>query len=167
MNVAQIRRFDVANGPGVRASLFVSGCSHNCLGCFNRSYKDFSYGTKWSADREEAFLQHLKNPNVRGVTILGGEPLDQVRDDDLEKLLQRIKAETGQNIWLYSGYTWEEILKDKKKKALLTWVDVLVDGRFVEHLKNLNLRFKGSENQRIIDVPASLKAGKPMVLATY
>jgi len=167
MNIAQIRHFDVANGPGIRASLFVSGCTHNCQGCFNQLYKDFNYGIPWSEKLATEFLQHLKNPNVRGITILGGEPLDQVGDDDLMSLLARIKAETGKNIWLYSGYTWEEIFRDQKKLALLQNVDVLVDGRFVESLKNLKLRFRGSENQRIIDVKASLKAGKPIILEGF
>jgi len=163
MYVAQIRHFDVANGPGIRASLFVSGCTHDCHGCFNRQYKEFTYGTPWSKELESDFIQHIKNPNIKGVTLLGGEPMDQVQDDDLLKLLLRIKLETGKNIWLYSGYTWEEILRDQKKTALLTHVDVLVDGRFVESLKNLNLRFRGSENQRILNVKASLEMGKPVL----
>ena len=167
MHIAQIRHFDVANGPGIRASLFVSGCTHHCPGCFNRLYKDFNYGTRWSKKQEDEFIQHLKNPNVRGVTILGGEPLDQIHDGDLLGLLKRIKEETNQDIWLYSGYTWEEIVKHPKRKGLLVYADVLVDGRFVEALKNLRLRFKGSENQRIIAVKPSLKAGVPLVLDEF
>ncbi|MCL1950140.1 MAG: anaerobic ribonucleoside-triphosphate reductase activating protein [Turicibacter sp.] len=167
MHVAQIRHFDVANGPGIRASLFVSGCTHQCQGCFNLQYKDFSYGTQWSHAQEDEFVAHLRNPNIRGVTILGGEPLDQVQDNDLLHLLKRIKKDTGKNIWLYSGYTWEEILKDRKKLAVLSHVDVLVDGRFIEARKNLKLKFKGSDNQRTIDVKSSLKHLKPVLLPEY
>lgn len=165
MNYAQIRKFDVSNGPGVRTSLFVSGCTHDCAGCFNRQYKDFTYGSRWSKEVEDDFFEHLKNPNLRGVTILGGEPLDQIHDNDLLRLLQRINQETRLNVWLYSGYTYEEILLHPLRRALIEWVDVLVDGRFEIKQKDLRLRFRGSSNQRIIDIQASLHGDELIELA--
>ena len=156
MNYAQIRKYDTANGPGIRSSLFVAGCTHNCPGCFNQDYMKFNYGTTWSQAIEEKFITDLQEPQIKGVTILGGEPMDQINDDDLFNLLKRIKAETGKNIWLYSGYTFEQITTHAKRRSILEFCDVLVDGLFVEELKNLKLRFKGSSNQRIIDVQKSL-----------
>ena len=105
-----------------------------------------------TSEIEDDFIKLLMNPNVYGVTILGGEPMDQVRDNDLLNLVKRIKTETNQNIWIYSGYTYEEIIAHPKTRAIFSYCDVLVDGPFVENLKNLKLRFKGSSNQRIIDV---------------
>lgn len=160
MYYALMRPYDIANGTGIRTSLFVSGCTHNCPGCFNTLYKDFDYGTKWDEEAEATFLGYAKNPNVHGVTILGGEPMDQTEDDDLKHLLERIKKETTQTIWIYSGYTFEQILKDEKKIALLVNCDVLVDGRFVEGLKDITLKFRGSSNQRIINIQESLTLGK-------
>lgn len=157
MYYAMMRKFDIANGTGVRTSLFVSGCSHKCPGCFNEPYQDFCYGTPWDKDAEETFLGYAKDPNVHGVTILGGEPMEQLGDDDLKNLLIRIKEETNQSIWIYSGYTFEQIIKDEKKLALLKLCDVLVDGPFVESLKDITLVFRGSANQRIIDVKKSLQ----------
>ena len=167
MYYAQIRKFDTANGTGIRSSLFVSGCTHCCEGCFNQDYKHFRYGHPWTKDVEDQFINHLTNPNVHGVTILGGEPMDQVRDNDLLNLVQRIKEETKQNIWIYSGYTFEEIMAHPKTRAILMHCDVLVDGPFVENLKNLKLRFRGSSNQRIIDIQKSLQEGQVCVLENY
>lgn len=116
MYYAQIRKFDTANGTGIRSTLFVSGCTHKCKGCFNQDYKHFRYGHPWTKEIEDKFIEHIKNPNVHGVTILGGEPMDQVRDNDLKDLVCRIKEETGQNIWIYSGYTFEEIMMHKRQK---------------------------------------------------
>ena len=156
MYFAQIRKFDTANGTGIRSTLFVSGCTHKCKGCFNQDYKHFRYGHPWTKEIEDKFIEHIKNPNVHGVTILGGEPMDQVRDTDLKDLVCRIKEETGQNIWIYSGYTFEEIMMHKKTKEILKYCDILVDGPFIEEQKDLRLRFKGSKNQRIIDVQKTL-----------
>ena len=167
MYYAQIRKYDTANGPGIRSSLFVSGCTHCCEGCFNQEYKHFRYGHPWTKDVEDTFINHLTNPNVHGVTILGGEPMDQVRDNDLLNLVKRIKEETNQTIWIYSGYTYEEIIAHTKTRAILSYCDVLVDGPFVENLKNLKLRFRGSSNQRIIDVQKSIKNGIVSLLEKY
>lgn len=167
MYYAQIRKFDTANGTGIRSSLFVSGCTHCCEGCFNQDYKYFKYGRLWTKDVEDNFVNHLMNPNVHGVTILGGEPMDQIRDNDLLYLLERIKRETGQNVWIYSGYTFEEIVSHPKRRAILSYCDVLVDGPFIGKLKDLKLRFKGSRNQRIINVQKSLKEGHVCLLENY
>ena len=167
MYYAQIRKFDTANGTGIRSTLFVSGCTHKCKGCFNQDYKHFRYGHPWTKEIEDKFIEHIKNPNVHGVTILGGEPMDQVRDNDLKDLVCRIKEETGQNIWIYSGYTFEEIMMHKKTKEILKYCDVLVDGPFIEEQKDLRLRFKGSKNQRIIDVQTTLSEGKVTLLENY
>ena len=167
MYYAQIRKFDTANGTGIRSTLFVSGCTHKCKGCFNQDYKHFRYGHPWTKEIEDKFIEHIKNPNVHGVTILGGEPMDQVRDTDLKDLVCRIKEETGQNIWIYSGYTFEEIMIHKKTKEILKYCDILVDGPFIEEQKDLRLRFKGSKNQRIIDVQKTLSEGKVTLLENY
>lgn len=156
MYYAQIRKYDVANGPGIRSSLFVSGCTHGCLGCFNEDYQNFRYGNLWTKEIEDQFIKHLKETNIRGVTILGGEPMDQINDKDLKNLIKRIKKETQLNIWIYSGYTYEEIVVHPDRRKILMYCDVLVDGKFIQELKDLKLKFRGSRNQRIIDVQSSL-----------
>lgn len=158
MYYAQMRQYDIANGIGVRASLFVSGCTHKCPGCFNASYQDFNAGEPWTEEAEARFMAYVKNENVHGVTILGGEPMEQTMDDCLLNLLKRIKEETNHSIWIYSGYTFEQIMQDPNKQALLEQCDVLVDGPFIEALKDITLKFRGSRNQRIINVQASLAA---------
>lgn len=157
MYYAQMRKYDIANGLGIRATLFVSGCRHKCSGCFNEAYQDFEYGTLWDEEAEATFMSYVKDKNVQGVSVLGGEPMQQ--DNHLQELLKRIKEETGKHIWIYSGNTYEQILQDTHKKEILQYCDVLVDGPFIEALKDLKLKFRGSSNQRIIDVQASLKAG--------
>ena len=158
-----MRHFDVANGVGIRATLFVAGCTHNCLGCFNQPYQDFNYGKPWDDIAKATFMSYVKDPNVYGATLLGGEPMDQTKDDDLLELVKAIKEEAHQNLWVFSGYTFEQIIADEKRKAILSYCDVLVDGRFVEALKDIKLRFRGSSNQRIIDVPASLEKGEAVL----
>lgn len=163
MNIAQIRKVDIANGLGIRCSLFVAGCSHHCKGCFNEAYQDFQYGTPFTYELEQEFVTYAKNENVHGISILGGEPFDQIKDEDLTRLLRRLKKETDKNIWIYSGYTFEQIIEDARKRRILAYCDVLVDGKFVEELKDFKLRFKGSSNQRIIDVQPSLKNGHVII----
>ena len=167
MYYAQIRKYDTANGPGIRSSLFVSGCTHNCQGCFNREFMKFNYGKVWTKEVADEFIEMITDPQVKGVTILGGEPMDQIQDDDLLKLLKRIKDETGKNIWIYSGYTYEQLMVHPLRKEMLSICDVLVDGLFLEELKNLKLKFKGSSNQRIIDIKASLASHTIKMLANY
>lgn len=167
MHYAQIRKYDTANGPGIRSTLFVSGCTHNCQGCFNREFMKFNYGKSWTKETEDEFMTMITDPQVKGVTILGGEPMDQINDDALYTLLRRIKSETGKNIWIYSGYTYEEIMTHDMRQKMLLLCDVLVDGLFIEELKNLKLKFKGSSNQRIIDIKQSLAHKEVRVLANY
>lgn len=160
MNYAQIRHYDVANGPGVRASMFVSGCTHNCKNCFNKEAQDFNYGNLYTKEVEDKFMKYVLDDNTKGVSILGGEPLMQTMDDSLLNLLKRIKKETNKEIWLWSGYTYEEAILSEKRKEILNYVDVLVDGRFEEENKSLLIKFRGSTNQRIIDLNKTRKEGK-------
>lgn len=156
MNYAQIRQYDIANGVGIRTTLFVSGCTFNCFNCFNKEYQDFKYGTKWTKDVEDYFINLAKDQNIDGVSILGGEPLMQ--DNDLYKLIVRIKEEVQKSIWLWTGYTFEQIPEDKIK--LLPYIDILVDGKFEQDKHHHSLQFRGSSNQRIIDVQKTLKSDK-------
>lgn len=160
MNYAEIRKFDVSNGPNVRTTLFVSGCTNNCDGCFNKDLQDFNYGNPWTKDKEDEFLSYIKNINVHGVNILGGEPMEQIRDNCLVELLKRIKAETGKEIWLWSGFLFDDILKVPERREILNFVDVLIDGRFEMDKRDLNLKYRGSSNQRVIDVKKSINENR-------
>ena len=168
MNYADIKIADVANGKGVRVSLFVSGCNHHCKGCFNPETWDFDGGQLWNRRTELQFIEVCKKPNVKNICILGGEPLDQGKD--MYDLLMRIKDEVGKPIWLWTGYTWEEIIKDNNKltqqnlnpkkmimESIITTCDIVIDGQFVEDLYDESLKYRGSSNQRVIDVKESLK----------
>ncbi len=156
MNFGQIRQFDVANGPGIRTSIFVTGCYFNCPGCFNQQFKDFNSGTKWSKQIEDKIISFLQNEHVCGLSVLGGEPLSQ--DGDLFNLLRNCKLKINKSIWMWTGFCFENL--NNLQKELLQFVDVLVDGPFIETKKNLKLKFRGSSNQRIIDVKLSFKYGK-------
>ena len=167
MNYATIKNCDIANGPGVRVSLFVSGCTHRCPGCFNEVAWDFGYGEPFTAETVEYILKLLKPAHIRGLTLLGGEPFEPQNQGPVLELLRRIKGEMPQKtIWAFSGYLFDrDILSGRLgdwevTREYIGYVDVLVDGPFVEAKKNLSLRFRGSENQRLIDVPASLAAGE-------
>lgn len=154
MKYGQIRKYDVANGPGIRTSIFVTGCTHNCKGCFNKEYQSFSYGDAWTNKETEKVISYLKLPEITGLTLLGGEPMQN--EKDLLKIIREIKKEVKKPIWIYSGYTFEDILKDEDKLNLLRECDILVDGLFEENLLDLRLRFRGSKNQRVIDIKKSL-----------
>ncbi|MBE7042731.1 MAG: anaerobic ribonucleoside-triphosphate reductase activating protein [Ruminococcaceae bacterium] len=157
MNYATIKSHDIANGPGVRVSLFVSGCPHHCPGCFNEETWDYQYGILYTKETEEEIITALSPTYIKGFSLLGGEPFVPEHQAVLLPLLQRIKETLPQKtIWAYSGYTWETL----PDKQLLPYVDVLVDGPFIEAKKDLNLRFRGSGNQRLIDVQKSMKQGK-------
>lgn len=162
MNYAQIRKYDVANGPGIRSTIFVTGCTHNCYNCFNKEYQDFNFGKTWTDKETKEVIEYLELPEVKGLTVLGGEPFQN--EVDLLMTIKDIKKEVQKDIWIFSGYTFEEIIKYENKKNLLEECDVLVDGRFVENLKDLTLRFRGSSNQRIIDVKRSLDENKVIEL---
>ena len=169
MNYATIKDCDIANGPGVRVSLFVSGCTHHCKGCFNEVAWDFDYGTPFTQETVDKLLAMLQPGYVKGITLLGGEPFEPQNQPALVDLLRQIKAKYPQkSVWAFSGYLFENMLAGKVGSRelcleFLSMVDVLVDGPFVESQKNLMLRFRGSENQRIIDVPASLAAGQAVL----
>ena len=163
MNYATIKNCDIANGPGVRVSLFVSGCTHKCPGCFNEIAWDFDYGDPFTEEVENNILQMLEPDFVQGITLLGGEPFEPQNQAVLVPFLRRLKAKfPSKSIWCFSGFLFENILSGKVgdaqiAKEFLTYLDVLVDGPFVQAKKNLMLRFRGSENQRLINVPASLE----------
>ena len=160
MNYAKIRKFDVSNGPGVRATLFVSGCTNNCEGCFNKDLQDFNYGELWTEEVENDFIKQVKNSNIVGVNILGGEPMDQIKDEALSNLLKRIKEETNKSIWIWSGYLYEDIIVNKERNKILSYADVLIDGRFELAKRDISLKYRGSSNQRIIDIVKSRKENK-------
>lgn len=170
MNYATIKPTDVANGPGVRVSLFVSGCTHHCEGCFNEEAWDFSYGEPFTGEVQEELLRLLGKGYISGLSLLGGEPLEPINQEALLPFLKAVKERMPEKtIWCYSGYTFEYILdtmmENQTCREIMDLLDVLVDGRFVAELLNLNLRFRGSENQRLLDVKRSLAAGKPVALA--
>lgn len=168
MNYAQIRRYDTANGEGIRTSVFFSGCTHNCFNCFNKEYQNFKYGNKWTEDEIEKVISYLDEDYVSGLTLLGGEPLQQDKDEMIYFLKKvRENLSKSKDIWLFSGYTFEEILKSEDMKDVISYVDVLVDGRFMERLKDLTLKFRGSSNQRIIDVKKSLEVEKPILIQKF
>lgn len=165
MNYATIKNCDIANGPGVRVSLFVSGCTHRCKGCFNEVAWDFNYGEPFTQDTIDSILDMLKPAHIRGLTLLGGEPFEPQNQGAILELLRQVKAKYPQkSIWAFSGYLFDkDILSGRLgewavTREYLSYLDVLVDGPFLEAKKNLSLRFRGSENQRLIDVPASLAA---------
>ena len=163
MNYGQIRQYDIANGPGIRTSIFVTGCSLNCKNCFNKDYQNSNYGTPWTEKEDELIISYLSDPNVTGLTILGGEPFENAQG--LISLLKKIK--TNKSIWIYSGYTYDYLIKHEDTLELLKLVDVLVDGPFIENMKDLNLYFRGSRNQRIIDVKESLLNDELILLEGY
>ena len=166
MNYATIKSRDIANGPGVRVSLFVSGCTHRCPGCFNEEAWDFEYGQPFTQEVIDRILEDLAPAFVKGLTLLGGEPFDPRNQGAIVELLRQIKAKYPEkSIWAFSGYLFDkDILPGKLgdpavTREYLSYLDVLVDGPFVQAKKNLTLRFRGSENQRLIDVPKSLASG--------
>jgi len=164
MNYATIKNCDIANGPGVRVSLFVSGCTHHCPGCFNEVAWDFGYGEPFTQQTIDTILQMLRPSYIRGLTLLGGEPFEPENQPAVLELLRQVKKELpDKSIWAFSGYLFDKDMLAGKigdVSEYLSYLDVLVDGRFVQEKKNLSLRFRGSENQRLIDVPASLTAGQ-------
>ena len=167
MNYATIKNCDIANGPGVRVSLFVSGCTHRCPGCFNEVAWDFDYGQPFTDETIETILDMLRPSYIKGLTLLGGEPFEPRNQADVVKLLRRVRQELPEkSIWAFSGYLFEKDMLSGRIGDLseyLSCLDVLVDGPFIQAKKNLSLRFRGSENQRIIDMKASLKEGRTIL----
>lgn len=157
MKYADYKKFDFLNGEGVRHSLFVSGCTHHCEGCFNAIAWNFNYGKEFTREVEDAIITDLKDNKVQGLSLLGGEPLDNV--EGLLPFIKRVRVESPQSdIWCWSGYTFDELLETQKE--MLELIDVLIDGKFVISKKDLKLKFRGSSNQRIVNVKESLKLNK-------
>jgi len=167
MNYADIKQYDVANGIGVRVSLFVSGCTHHCKGCFNKETWDFNYGKPFTREAIDRIIAFMEPSYVAGLTVLGGEPFEPQNQEAVLELLKQVKQEyPDKTIWCFSGYLFDKDIVEQMAKEsettreLLKLIDVIVDGEFVESLKNLKIRFRGSSNQRIICVKESLEKGE-------
>ena len=174
MNYADIKQYDVANGVGIRVSLFVSGCTHRCPGCFNEEAWDFSYGKPFTEDTVHSLLEYMEPEYCSGLSILGGEPFEHENQKGLLPLLRAFRKEYpmdlvhehGKNLWVFTGYDFQNDIVDtmckewKETKELLSYIDILVDGEFVEDEKSMLLYFKGSANQKTIMVQETLESGK-------
>ena len=167
MNYADIKKVDVANGEGIRVSVFVSGCNHHCEGCFNKCAWDFNYGNKFTEKNINEVINYLDHEHISGLSLLGGEPLEYANQEGLLPLVKKVKEKfQSKNIWCYTGFDFEkDVVKNMARnnettKELLNYLDVVVDGKFEKDKKNLKLKFRGSTNQRIIDVKESLKENK-------
>ena len=171
MHFGAIKDCDIANGEGVRVTLFVSGCTNRCPNCFQPQTWDFEYGEPFTAETEEKLLEMLRPSYINGLTLLGGEPFEPENQRGLISFLRRVRKELpGKNIWGYSGFTYEQLLTEgshcrcEVTDEMLGLLDVLVDGRYVEELKDISLRFRGSSNQRLIDLNATRKTGEIVLL---
>lgn len=168
MNYGNIKNLDIANGEGVRVSLFVSGCTHHCKNCFNPETWDFNYGKQFTEETENMILDMLKPDYIAGITLLGGEPFDPHNQPTLLEFVKKIRAKFGdkKSIWSFTGYVYDKDLVAggraycEATDELLSNLNVLIDGPFVENLKNLTLKFRGSSNQRVIDMKKTLKENK-------
>ena len=167
MNYGEIKKYDIANGEGVRVSLFVSGCTHQCKGCFNEETWDFNYGKPFTEETEAEIIRALSPDYIQGPTLLRGEPFEKKNQRVLLPFLKKVKHTFPyKNIWCYTGYIYDqELLKESRARCectdeMLQQIDVLVDGEFVEAQKDISLAFRGSSNQRIIDVKSSLESGE-------
>ncbi|MCL2531515.1 MAG: anaerobic ribonucleoside-triphosphate reductase activating protein [Oscillospiraceae bacterium] len=162
MYYSELKSHDIANGVGVRVSLFCSGCQHACPGCFNPQAWQFDYGKPFTEETVQEILQLLRPAHIRGLTLLGGEPLHPHNRSTILELIKRVRREMpNRDVWCYTGFVFEhELLPDEAVHPVLAQLDVLVDGRFVQDRKSLNTRFRGSDNQRVLDCRASLEAGR-------
>lgn len=167
MNYGEIKKTDIANGEGVRVSLFVSGCTHCCEGCFNKETWDFRYGKEFTDETQEELLKALSPGYINGLTLLGGEPFEPSNQRELVPFLKKVKEKFPEKtVWCYTGYLFDdELLRESRARCeatdeMLSLIDVLVDGEFKQELKSLMLKFRGSSNQRIIDVKKSLEENK-------
>lgn len=182
MNYASIKKTDIANGAGVRVSLFVSGCTHHCDGCFNPETWDFQFGNPFTTDIEDELIKALAPGHITGLTLLGGEPMEMAHQRVLLPFLQRVKQTyPDKTIWCYTGYSlepdfWGEGVNPKGQTGIarcevtdemLSLIDVMVDGEFVLSKKDIRLKFRGSSNQRVLDVPASIKVRKAVLVDEY
>ena len=167
MNYGEIKNFDIANGEGVRVSLFVSGCTHHCKNCFNPETWSFDYGEPFTKEVEDKIIEELRPDYINGLSLLGGEPFEPQNQAALLPFLRRVRAELpDKTVWCYTGYLFDkELLGESRARCehtdeMLSLIDVLVDGEFVQDLYDISLQFRGSSNQRIIDVPSSLASGE-------
>ena len=167
MNYMEIKKYDIANGPGVRTSLFVAGCTHHCKGCFNPESWDFNAGQEFTEETIDEIIESMKPDYIKGLTLLGGEPFEPGNQAALLPLVKKVKEiYPDKNIWAFSGYLFDkqimEVMAKKYDftKEFISYIDVLVDGEFKEEEKDLSIIFRGSRNQRIIDVQKSLKKGE-------
>ena len=175
MNYSVIKEYDIANGPGCRTTLFVSGCRNHCKGCFQPQTWDFAYGVPYDADVQRRLLESLEEDYVSGLTLLGGDPFEEENQPVLADLLEAVRQRYGsrKNIWAYTGYVYESDLKEGGRKhtdaaeRMLRCLDVLVDGPFVLEKKDITLPFRGSSNQRILDMPGTLEAGSGVWVREY
>lgn len=159
MNYGTIKKYDIADGPGVRVSLFVSGCRHHCKGCFNAETWDFQYGKPYTKETEREILEALKPDYIAGFTVLGGEPFEPENQVEVVKILKKVReVYPEKTIWCYTGYLYDVDLIEGGKvytdvtKEMLSYIDTLVDGEFIEEQKDISLQFRGSRNQRIIEL---------------
>ena len=165
MYYGNIKNTDIANGEGVRVTLFVSGCTHHCKNCFNPETWNFCYGKPFTDEVQDQIIKMLETDYIKGLTLLGGEPMEPQNQEVLLKLVKKVREVYGdkKNIWCYTGYVFDkDLIKESRARCehtdeFLKHLDILVDGPFIEDLKNLTLKFRGSSNQRIINVPETLK----------
>ena len=161
MNYEKIDKCSVSNGLGVRTVLWISGCNIHCKNCHNQSTWDFNSGIPFTEETMQELLYDLSKPYIKGCTLSGGHPLDPQNASEVLKIVKRVKMVfPNKDIWIYSGYVWEDIIKDETLREILKYTDVLVDGAYVDELRDISLAFRGSSNQRIIDVPKSLEQNK-------
>ena len=163
MNYTKMMKYDTSNWDGITATIFFSGCKFHCPGCFNQEAWDFNHGQPFDKKAEDLFISYAKNPHVTGVCLLGGEVFQQDLDRILD-LVIRIKREVRKPIHVWSGYTYEELMADEKKMVILCYIDTLVDGPFIFKQKDLRLKHRGSSNQRVIDVQASMQTGQIVLI---
>lgn len=170
MHYGNIKNYDIADGEGVRVTLFCSGCTNRCEGCFQPETWDFCYGKEYTKETEDQLIQMLTNPNIQGLTLLGGDPFESSNQRTLITLLRRVKQELPtKDVWAYTGFVYEQDLLEGQRKhtevtdEMLSYIDVLVDGPFVIDEKDISLYFKGSTNQRVIDMPKTLKSGNVVI----
>ncbi len=170
MHYGNIKNYDIADGEGVRVTLFCSGCTNRCEGCFQPETWDFCYGKEYTKETEDQLIQMLTNPNIQGLTLLGGDPFEPSNQRTLITLLRRVKQELpAKDVWAYTGFVYEQDLLEGQRKhtevtdEMLSYIDVLVDGPFVIDEKDISLYFRGSTNQRVIDMPKTLKSGSVVI----
>ena len=170
MHYGNIKNYDIADGEGVRVTLFCSGCTNRCEGCFQPETWDFCYGKEYTKETEDELIQMLTNPNIQGLTLLGGDPFEPSNQRTLITLLRRVKQELPtKDVWAYTGFVYEQDLLEGQRKhtevtdEMLSYIDVLVDGPFVIDQKDISLYFRGSTNQRVIDMPKTLKSGNVVI----